>query len=41
MTDPENQLEYQHRQEIDRIADEFERDFRNGQRPSIEAYLEK
>ena len=41
MTDPKNQLEYQHRQEIDRIADEFEREFRNGQRPSIEAYLEK
>ena len=41
MPDPETQLEYHHRQEIDRIADEFESEFRNGQRPSIEAYLEK
>ncbi len=41
MTDPETQLEYHHRQEIDRIADEYECAFRNGQRPAIEAYLEK
>ena len=41
MPDPEDQLEYHQRQEIDRIADEFEHAFRQGQRPSIEAYLEK
>ncbi len=41
MPDPENELEYHQRQEIDRIANEFERAFRQGRRPSIEAYLEK
>ncbi len=41
MSDSDDQTSLRQCKEIDRIADEFERALRQGQRPSIEAYLEK